>query len=70
MQAQEAAAEEDSDDESRMNQSQVIGSSDAVGEAVPHRHKREEMSSVPMTQSTQVVDLGDPSDEEDEDTDE
>jgi hypothetical protein len=66
MQAQEAAAEEDSDDEVRVDQSQEIGSSDAEEDHIPHRHKREEMSSAPMAQPTQIVDLGDPSDEEDE----
>lgn len=67
MQAQEAAAEEDSDDEVSVNQTHVIGSSYVRGGEFPHRHKREEMSPVPMTQPSQVVDLGDPSDEEDED---
>jgi hypothetical protein len=66
MQAQEAAAEEDSDDEVRVDQSREIGSSDAEEEHIPHRQKREEMSSEPITQPTQIVDLGDPSDEDDD----
>lgn len=71
IQAQEAAAEDDSDDEAvtapGRNQSQVIGSSDAIEEEIPHRHKREEPSPAPMTPPTQIVDLGDPSDEDDDD---
>jgi hypothetical protein len=69
MQAQQAAAEEDSDDEDGADRTEVIGSSNVGGHEVPHRHKKEEMSPAPMTQLTQVMDLGDPSDEEEDDDD-